>query len=206
MRLVCLDLKGHCICCTQQLFHYSVEGMSVWVSFLQFSRLDDNQPRPNGEKYLKFKRLKSNLMIEIKYETQKLLKVLFSLNVLWTVVKVNEELCFFHRIKIFIKFWRIVICQKKIWVQRRHTPNMKNLSQINFWSNVKWYCLKKQNWCDNEIIKDSDWFPYQFYSTVRYFAIFSIILLRIFSNLYFSFNISYKSKACLTVLHLKINF
>ena len=114
MRLVCLDLKGHCICCTQQLFHYSVEGMSVWVSFLQFSRLDDNQPRPNGEKYLKFKRLKSNLMIEIKYETQKLLKVLFSLNVLWTVVKVNEELCFFHRIKIFIKFWRIVICQKKI--------------------------------------------------------------------------------------------
>ena len=94
MRLFCLDLKGHCICCTQQLFHYSVEGMSVWVSFLQFSRLDDNQPRPNGENYLKFKRLKSNLLIEFKYETQKLLKVLFSLNVLWTVVKVNEELCF----------------------------------------------------------------------------------------------------------------
>ena len=91
---------------------------------------------------MKFKRLKSNLLIEIKYETQKILKVLFSLNGLWTVVKVKEELCFFHRIKIFIQFWRIVICQKNIFEFSEDTPQKwKICSKLIFgqmWNDIVW--------------------------------------------------------------------
>jgi hypothetical protein len=78
-------------------------------------------------------------MIEIKYETEKLLELLFCLNVLWTVVKVNyEELCMFFSIESRFSYNSDALWfaeKKKFWVQRRHTPNMKLIFD-QMWSDI----------------------------------------------------------------------
>ena len=81
-------------------------------------------------------------MIEIKYETEKLLEVLFCLNVLGTVVKVNEELCMFFSIESRFSYNSDALwfAEKKIFEFSEDTPQTwKICSKLIFdqmWSDI----------------------------------------------------------------------